>query len=102
MQETGLNSRQRAEAALALAMLPIGGTLFVLCGLAIPVLAILAVVAAARGALPIAAWCAAAALVACWNAVRGIEVMSAFDWRPLPAVLLRSALLIGAYPGWWT
>lgn len=91
----------RREAALALAMLPVGGALLVIFALATPVLVAVAIGFATGGDWPLALWCWAAAVAAVWNAVRAIEVMSAFDWRPLPALLARCAAVAAAWPGWW-
>ena len=94
----------RREARVALAMLFAGAV--VLVGSVLGLLAIAALAATApfdgrAGLVWIEGWCLIAAGVAAWNARAGIAMMSAFDWRPLPPVLLLSAGIVVASPTWW-
>ncbi len=43
------------------------------------------------------AWSVGAAAVSLLNARAGIEVMSAFDWRPLPRVSIVSVAVVAAW-----
>lgn len=90
---------QRWEGRVALAMLPIGATMLVVSAIG---LVAVAVMAGDRlmtsGFTPLLIlWCVFAAALALWNMRAGIAMMSAFDWRPLPFALLRSA---GVVAGW--
>ncbi len=89
----------RREARVALAMLPVGATVFVMSMLALIAVTARAVVALAIGGWPwsLLLWCMGAAAVALWNARAGIMMMSAFDWRPLPVTLLLSGTVVA---GW--
>ena len=92
------------ESRIALAMLPIGGALTIVSVVAAIVVSLLAVdtiVQRPAAAGWLLAWCVAALIVAAVNARRSIEVMSAFDWRPLGPVAILSAGIVAAYPGWW-
>lgn len=90
---------QEREARIALAMLPVGGAFLVGSALALVAVAALAIDLLVRGVLGwTLVWCGLAAAVAVWNARAGIEMMSAFDWRPLPLALALSAAVLG---GWF-
>lgn len=96
----------RWEAALALAMLPVGVTLGLLSALASVGLLFLSVLALIWGVgeprlLLLAAWCFVGGAVLAWAAVAAIEVVSAFDWRPLPRILVGIAIVAAACPLWW-
>lgn len=95
---------QRWEGRLALAMLPIGVAVLVMSALAIPAVVTLGVDVGVRrpsGWNWTAAWCLAATVIALWNMRAGIAMMTAFDWRPLPAALLLSGAVVAAWPDWW-
>lgn len=89
----------KREARVALAMLPVGG--IVLVASVVGLLAILALaldgLIRGEGAWLLMLWCVVATAAAVWNMRAGIAMMSAFDWRPLPLALLRSA---GVVAGW--
>lgn len=89
----------RWEARVALAMLPVGGA--VLIGSVVGLVAVLALaldgVIGGDGTWLLLLWCGVSAAFALWNMRAGIAMMSAFDWRPLPLSLLRSA---GVVAGW--
>ena len=99
VSDVELTRGQRRDARIALAMLPVGGLFLVVSTIAFVAVVACAVVALAMGGWPwsLLIWCVFAALVAAWNARAGIEMMSAFDWRPLPLALLLSA---AAVTGW--
>ena len=81
-------------------MLPIGGTVMVVSAIALAAIVTLGVDIGLRrpgGWGWWLAWCLVAAGVTLWHVRSGIEMMSAFDWRPLPGTLLRSA---GVMAGW--
>lgn len=80
-------------------MLPVGGTVLVVSTLALVAVGLFALTVPFAGeAWPWRlAWAAAAALLAWRNIRAGIAIISAFDWRPLPAVLLTSALIVAAW-----
>lgn len=94
-----MNSADRREARVALAMLPIGATVLIASAIGLIAVLMLTLDVVVRGDLSwlVLLWCAIAGTVALWNARAGIAMMSAFDWRPLPATLLRSA---GVVAGW--
>lgn len=97
-----MTRRDRMEAGLALAMLPVGGTLTVVSALAlVAVAALAAATVLGGGTAATLVWCAFSLWGAVWNLVRSIEIMSAFDWQPLPGVLLVSAAILATFPGWW-
>lgn len=94
------------EAALALAMLPVGGVLALGSAVAAVVLLFMAVIglfwAIASGRYWwFELWLIAAGIVAVRNTVTSIEIMSAFDWRPVASVVALSALAVAACPAWW-
>ena len=81
-------------------MLPLGATVLVASVLALPAVLALGVDVAIRKPPAwgwTAGWALLAAAVALRNARAGIAMMSAFDWRPLPLVLVLSALAVA---GW--
>lgn len=91
---------QRREARIALAMLPVGVIVLVAAVLAFVAVLALAIVSpfAGRAALGwVEAWCLLADVVAVRNARAGIEMMSAFDWRPLPVTLFLSVVVVAAW-----
>ena len=97
---------QRLEAGLALAMLPVGVVLGLISALGAAMLLILTIPAllfaisgAVSWSLPV--WCFGGGAALVWAAVGSIEVVSAFDWRPLPGVLAAVALTTVASPFWW-
>ena len=99
-----MDRRATIESRVALAMLPVGGTMTIVsvaAFVAVLVLAVDTMVQRPAAAGWLFAWCTAALIVAAVNLRRSIEVMSAFDWRPLVAIGLRSIALVAAYPGWW-
>ena len=65
---------------------------------AIPAL-FLATVGAASWWTPL--WCLGGGAALAWAAGRSIEVVSAFDWRPLPGVLAAVGLTAAASPFLW-
>ncbi|WP_375391967.1 hypothetical protein [uncultured Sphingomonas sp.] len=99
VSDVELTRGQRREARIALAMLPVGGLFLLVSAIAFVAVMAGAVVALAMGGWPwsLLLWCIFAAVVAAWNARAGIEMMSAFDWRPLPLALLLSAAVV---TGW--
>lgn len=99
-----MNAAQRREARIALAMLPIGATILIASVLAFVAVVALAVLTlftrpAHWGWTDL--WCVLTAAVAIRTARAGIEIMSAFDWRPLPGTLALSGGVVAAWPGWW-
>ena len=84
-------------------MLPVGVVVMVASALAFVTVALLALAAPfwvshwgwTEG------WALVAAALAVRNALAGIAITAAFDWRPLPLVLLRSEAIVAAWPGWW-
>lgn len=97
---------QRLEARLSLAMLPVGLTLGLgsaLGAAALLLFAVPALIMAITGNATwwIFGWCLGGGLALGWSAVTSIEVVSAFDWRPLPRVLLGIALAALASPFLW-
>lgn len=95
----------RWEAGLALAMLPVGvvlGVMTALASIALLIGAIPALMIAGFGMgdwwLP--AWCFAGGAMLAWVAVTAIEIVSAFDWRPLPRALAAVAAVAASCP-WW-
>ena len=96
----------RAEAALALAMLPVGVVLGLLSAVGCVVLLVFAIPAfflAVAGAVGwwAPAWCFAGVAALAWAAVGSIEIVSAFDWRPLPRVLAAIGLTAATLPFLW-
>ena len=90
----------RREARVAIAMLPVGATVLVASFFALLAVIALAVDVAVRrpeGWTWTALWTLVAAVIAVRNMRAGIDIMSAFDWRPLPMTLLLSALVLA---GW--
>ncbi|WP_188657917.1 hypothetical protein [Sphingomonas metalli] len=97
-----MDRSQRQEARIALAMLPTGIALTIGSFVAAVAFAVLALLGPFLGqGWPLVAWHAGAALVGLRNTVVGIEVMSAFDWRPLPLALALWLATVVAWPGWW-
>lgn len=102
-----MRRRDRLEAGVALAMLPVGVTLGVLSALgAVGLLfcaaaAFLWAVFAGAVSWWMVLWCFVGGAVLAWAAVRSIEIVSAFDWRPLPGVLGAIAATAAASPFWW-
>lgn len=97
----------RWEAAIALAMLPVGVTLGLLSALASVLLLLLSIIALfwGFGDLPLmllAGWCFGGGTVLAWAAVSAIELLSTLDWRPLPRILAGIALVAVACPLWWS
>lgn len=94
----------KREARVSLAMLPVGGTVLVVSAFAFLLVTALGLDAAIRRP-PLWGWTAAWSLFAVAVSLRniraGIAMMSAFDWRPLPAVAVQSGLVAVAWPGWW-
>lgn len=85
-------------------MLPIGGAMMiasVVGAVAVMVLLFDTLVQRPAASWWLFGWCAAALVVAAYNLRRGIEVMSAFDWRPLVPIALTSVGIVALYPGWW-
>lgn len=100
----GMTRAQRREARLALAMLPVGAAVLVVSALAFVAVVALALATPWVGGADwrwTEMWCLLAGTVALRNARAGIGVMSAFDWRPVPAVLALSGAVVAAWPGWW-
>lgn len=94
----------RREARLALAMLPAGATVLIVSIAAFVGVAALALATPFRGQPGwgwMESWSLCAAALALRNARSGIEMMSAFDWRPLPSVLALSAAILAGWPVWW-
>lgn len=93
----------RREARVALAMLPVGVLVMVVSALAFVAVVLLALAAPFLGGQWwwTEAWALVAAAVALRNTLAGIEITAAFDWRPLPLVVLLGGAVVGAWPGWW-
>ena len=90
----------RREAQVAIAMLPVGATVLVVSLFALLAVLALGVDMAVRRPESwgwTAIWAVVAGGVAMRNMRAGIDMMSAFDWRPLPVTLLLSALVVA---GW--
>lgn len=99
-----MDARDRWEAKLALAMLPIGGTMTAvsaIAGITVALRTIDVLIRPHPGAVWLLSWCIGAFVIAVRNVTCSIETMSAFDWRPLPGILGWSAVAAGTYPGWW-
>lgn len=101
---TDMTARDRREGRIALAMLPVGTLLVLSAAIGMLAVAALAVDVAIRRpegyGWPLA-WCAIALAAGYWNLRRSLEVLSAFDWRPVPGVVALSALIVAIHPGWW-
>ena len=94
----------RRDAAIALAMLPVGAVITVAAVLAIAGLAGLVVFLAITrppGWLLLELWALAAMMVALRNTLAGIETMSSFEPRPALVALLWSGAILAACPWWW-
>jgi hypothetical protein len=87
---------QRREARVALAMLPVGAIVTVFSFVAFFAVLAFALSLPWRGAW-YWVWTAGALAVAGRNTLAGIAIMSSFDWRRLPSVLILSALVLA---GW--
>lgn len=87
---------QRREARVALAMLPVGVVVTVVSFVAFFAVAAFALGLPWRGVW-YWVWTAGALLVAGRNTLTGIAILSSFDWRRLPAVVLLSAIVLA---GW--
>lgn len=97
-----LDRDQRREARVAIAMLPAGAVLAVGSLLAAAVLLIWAAAGVLLGdEWRLVGWRLVGAAVGLRNGVKGIEVMSAFDWRPMPLAIILWIAVIAAHPGWW-
>lgn len=99
-----MNAAQRREARIALAMLPIGAMVLIASALtfvAVVGLAILTLFARPAHWGWTELWCMLAAAIAIGNTRSGIEIMSAFDWRPLPGTVALSGGVVASWPGWW-
>jgi hypothetical protein len=94
---------QQREARIALAMLPVGVVIMVVSAVAFVAVVLLALVTPIRGGAWewTLLWAIVAAVVAARNTLAGIAITAAFDWRPVPLVLLLSTLIVAAWPGWW-
>ncbi len=92
------------ESRVALAMLPLGALLSLASAggfIAVVVLALDMAIRQPADARLWLLWCLPAAAAAAWNTRKAIEVMATFDWRVAVPVVLLSAAILGAYPGWW-
>lgn len=87
---------QRREARVALAMLPVGAIVTIVSFVAFFAVAAFALSLPGRGPWHWL-WTIGALGVAVHNTLRGIALLSTFDWRRLPAILLLSALVLA---GW--
>jgi hypothetical protein len=95
-----MDAGQRREARVAMAMLPAGAILAVGSLLAVPVLLLFAIIGLFGGiGWRMELWYLLAAAVGLRNGVKGIEIVSAFDWRPLPFALILWALVVALHPG---
>ncbi|HEU0045941.1 hypothetical protein [Sphingomonas sp.] len=104
MMGSELTSRaHRREARIALGMLPVGATITIVSVIAFGAVVLLALAAPIRGGpwLWTMLWALAAAAAAVRNILAGIAIMAAFDWRPVPGVLLWSGVVVAGWPGWW-
>lgn len=93
--------RGRLETRAAFATLLVGVPVFVLSALAVPALAVFAIVKAFGGDYLQALWALAGALVALRAVLVSIEALGQLWWRRLLHVGALWALVIGAFPGWW-
>ncbi|WP_203308335.1 hypothetical protein [Sphingomonas beigongshangi] len=92
------------ESRVALAMLPLGALLSLASAggfVAVVVLALDMAIRQPADARLWLLWCLPAAAAAAWNTRKAIEVMATFDWRVAVPVVLLSAAILAAYPGWW-
>lgn len=92
------------ESRVALAMLPLGALLSLASAggfIAVVVLALDMAIRQPADAQLWLLWCLPAAAAAAWNTRKAIEVMATFDWRVAVPVVLLSAAILAAYPGWW-
>ena len=99
-----LTGRDRLEATLTLALLPIGVLM-----LAAAIVGLIAVVALGidtalfgrmrDGALVL--WCLFAAAVSVRNVIGSLKALSAFSWRGHFVTLLWSAAVVLVWPRWW-
>jgi hypothetical protein len=87
---------QRSEARVALAMLPIGAIITIVSFVAFFAVAAFAVSLPWRGVW-YWAWTVGALGVAAHNTLKGLAILSTFDWRRVPPVLLLSAIVLA---GW--
>ncbi|MBB4153805.1 hypothetical protein GGQ80_001711 [Sphingomonas jinjuensis] len=101
---TRMTARDRREGRVALAMLPVGTLLTLAAGIGMIAVTALGIDTAIRwpdGAGWMLAWCGLAAVAGWWNLKRSLEVLSAFDWRPVPGIVAVSAAIVALHPGWW-
>ena len=98
-----MTAAQQRDARIALAMLPVGVVVMVVSAFAFVAVTLLALATPFAGGAAwwTVSWALAAAGVAARNTLAGIAITAAFDWRPLPLVLLLSGGIIAAWPGWW-
>lgn len=101
--DVAMTPAQRREARRALMVLPVGVTVLVGSAIALIAVVLLALAAPFRGGAWwwTEAWVVVAALVAMRNMFAGIAITAAFDWRPVPLVLLTSVAIVALWPGWW-
>lgn len=88
---------------MALAMLPLGVTLLIGAAIAVLLFAGLAIFGTfdADGiGLDVLWWAAGGALSVVTGRV-AIAILCAFDWRPVPPLLLLWGAFAIAWPGWW-
>jgi len=105
----GEGRRANLEAAVALAMLPVGVALGVVSALATAGLLLAAVIYSvlavvfhpALAWVAVVAWFWAAGVVMAWCTVTAIEATGGLDWRTGARVLAVWGLVTLAYPGLW-
>lgn len=101
--------RENLEAAVSLAMLPVGVALGVVSALAAAGLLLLALIYSVLAVIfhPPAAWMLvvawfwAAGVVMCWCAVTAVEATGGLDWRSAARIAAVWGLVVLAYPGTW-
>jgi hypothetical protein len=94
-----MTGKDRREAQVALAMLPVGVTVMVVSALAFVAVVLFALATPFRGGAWWwgEAWALVAAAVALRNTLAGIAITAPFDWRPLPLVVLTSVGIVAAW-----
>lgn len=100
----GPTTRLHHHSRTARAMRPLGGAMMLVSAGAFVLITLLAVDTILRHASAgglLLAWCLAALVAAGRNTLKSIEAMSAFACRPLVEVMILSAVIVAAYPGWW-
>ena len=100
-----LAGRDRLEAQLTLALLPVGVAMSAAATIGFVAVAALTVAAVATGRTQggvLLLWCAFAAVVALRNLIGSLKALSALSWSGHLVSASWSAAVLLSYPGWWT